>query len=109
MKLTKNQISAIEKIFTTLELGGVTNIKAIESIRNIIYKIDTEDKTYILKEYSENSIKNSYDLQKRKIQVSVSEKFSQNGIPAILPIKFVGKNFIQRNIIFYMIISNILQ
>ena len=57
MKLTKNQINAIEKIFSTLELGGVTNIKAIESIQNILYKIETEKKTYILKEYSENSIK----------------------------------------------------
>lgn len=107
MKLTKNQISAIEKIFTTLELGGVTNIKAIESIRNIIYKIDTEDKTYILKEYSENSIKNSYDLQNRKIQASVSEKFSQNGIPAILPIKFVGKNFIHYKKKYYLLYDNI--
>lgn len=107
MKLTKNQINAIEKIFSTLELGGVTNIKAIESIQNILYKIETEKKTYILKEYSENSIKNAYDLQKRKMQVSVSEKFSQNGIPAILPIKFVGKNFIHYKKKYYLLYDNI--
>jgi Ser/Thr protein kinase RdoA (MazF antagonist) len=107
MKLTKNQINAIEKIFTTLELGGVTNIKYVVSSQNIVYKIETEKKSYILKEYSEAAIKNAYDLQKRKMQVSVSEKFSQNGIPAILPIKFVGKNFIHYKKKYYLLYDNV--
>lgn len=107
MKLTKNQINAIEKIFTTLELGGVTNIKYVVSSQNVVYKIETEKKSYILKEYSEAAIKNAYDLQKRKMQVSVSEKFSQNGIPAILPIKFVGKNFIHYKKKYYLLYDNV--
>lgn len=104
MKLTKTQNTAIKKIFTTLELGPILNIYLIKEDSNIYYKVEVENKkTYILKEYTKKSIKNDYELQKRKKQITIAEMYSQNGIPAIIPYKFYSKFFIKYKKTYYLI------
>lgn len=103
MKLTKSQISAINKIFEVLELGKVEDIKILDSSQNTVYKVTTDKKEYVLKEYSKDAIRNEYELNKRKRQISVSEKYSQNGIPTILPLKFNNRNFIKYKNRYYLV------
>lgn len=103
MELSKSKKEAIKKIFDVLNLGELNEITPIESSQNIVYKIDTTNKSYILKEYSKDAIKNEYDLRKRKRQISVSEKFSENGVPTILPLKFNSKYFICYKKTYYLI------
>ena len=102
MKLTKSQISAINKIFEVLELGKVEDTKILDSSQNTVYKVTTDKKEYVLKEYSKDAIRNEYELNKRKRQISVSEKYSQNGIPTILPLKFNNRNFIKYKNRYYL-------
>ena len=103
MELSKSKKEAIKKIFDVLNLGELNEITPIESSQNIVYKVDTTNKSYILKEYSKDAIKNEYDLRKRKRQISVSEKFSENGVPTILPLKFNSKYFICYKKTYYLI------
>ena len=103
MELSKSKKEAIKKIFNVLNLGELNEITPIESSQNIVYKVDTINKSYILKEYSKDAIKNEYDLRKRKRQISVSEKFSENGVPTILPLKFNSKYFICYKKTYYLV------
>lgn len=103
MKLSNTQILTVKKIFKTLELGEIKDIKIENSVQNIVYKVVTTNKTYILKEYSKDAVKNEYDLNKRKRQISISERFSQNGIPTILPLTFNNRNFIKYKSKHYLI------
>ena len=65
MNLTKSQISAINKIFKVLELGKVEDTKILDSSQNTVYKVTTDKKEYVLKEYSKDAIRNEYELNKR--------------------------------------------
>lgn len=103
MEITRTQLSAIDKIFEVLELGTIINVSIIDSSQNIVFRITTDKKEYVLKEYSKDAIKNEYELNKRKRQISVSEKYSQNGIPTILPLKFNNRNFIKYKNRYYLI------
>ena len=103
MELAKHQKESISKIFDVLELGTIINLSPIESSQNIVYKVDTSNKSYILKEYAKDSIRNESDLKKRKRQISVSEKFKENGVPVILPLKFNSKYFITYKKKYYLI------
>ena len=103
MKLTKSQISAINKIFEVLELGKVEDTKILDSSQNTVYKVTTDKKEYVLKEYSKDAIRNEYELNKRKRQISVSEKYGQNGIPTVLPLKFNNRNFIKYKNRYYLV------
>lgn len=103
MELSKQKIEAIKKIFDVLNMGELNAITPIENNQNFIYKIDTADKSYILKEYSKDAIKNENDLRKRKRQISVSETFSENGVPAIIPLKFNSKYFVCYKKKYYLI------
>lgn len=103
MEMTKSKLDTIKKIFEALELGEITDVKTLESSQNLVYKVDTDNKIYILKEYSKDAIKNEQDLRKRKRQISVAEKFSENGVPTILPLKFNDKYFIRYKKNYYVL------
>ena len=47
MELAKHQKESISKIFDVLELGTIINLSPIESSQNIVYKVDTSNKSYI--------------------------------------------------------------
>lgn len=103
MEISKKELFAIEKICETLELGEIFNIKYIDSSQNKVYRIDTHIKSYILKQYSPDAIKNEYDLNKRKRQISVSEILYKNGVPTITPLKFRNKCFISYRKVYYLL------
>lgn len=103
MGLSKSKKEAIKKIFEVLNLGEINEITPIKSSQNILYKVDTLNNSYVLKEYTKDSIKNDYDLQIRKRQISVSEKYAENGVPAILPLKFNSKYFICYKKTYYLV------
>lgn len=103
MEITRQKKEAINKIFDTLNLGTPNQITIIESSQNIAYKVETLDKTYVLKEYTKDAIRNENDLRKRKRQVSICERFKENGVPTILPLKFNSKYFICYKKTYYLV------
>ncbi len=103
MEISKNQRTNIIKIFTVLDLGEIKTISRMNSSQNIIYKVETTNKVYVLKEFTKDSIRNEYDLKKRKRQISISEAYKENGVPTILPIKFDSKYFIKLKRTYYLI------
>lgn len=102
MELTKAKVDALRKIFAVLNLGEIGEISILDSSQNTVYKVSTPRKTYAIKEYSKDAIKNEYDLKKRKRQLSVTEKCSENGVPTILPLKFNSKYFISYKKSYYL-------
>lgn len=92
--IDKKDLTNLKKICEALKLGTLENVSILDSSQNIVYKVATNEKTYVIKEYSKDAIRDEEDLIDRKRQVSVSEQMSQNGVPAILPLKFNKKSFI---------------
>lgn len=104
MEIIKRDItSSIEKIFKTLNIGSITNIELLPSSENTVYKVTTEEKNYVVKKYSKDSIKNEKDLNKRKKQISISKTLKENGIPTILPLEFDDKYFILHRNTYFLI------
>ena len=87
--------TVFEQIFETLELGTIKEITYVNSSQNLVHKVITDKKAYYVKQYSKDAIKNDKDLLKRKRQIAVTEKLSENGVPAILPLSFNNRYFIK--------------
>lgn len=96
-------MNTIYTIFKKLNLGDVLKIKRVDSNQNIVYQIKTQNKNFILKEYSKDAIKDNNDLAKRNKQLRISEKFNSNGIKTVLPLKFNGHYFILFENKYYLI------
>ena len=92
-----------EQIFETLELGTIKEITYVKSSQNLVHKVTTDKKSYYIKQYSKDAIKNDKDLLKRKRQIAVTEKLSENGIPAVLPLSFNNRYFIKYKKDYYLI------
>ncbi len=99
----KKTLDSLKKICSALKLGAPQDVTILDSSQNIVYKVKTEDKTYTIKEYSKDAIRDEEDLIDRKRQVSVSEQMGKNGVPVILPLKFNKKNFIHYKGKYYLI------
>ena len=100
MELEENKVNEIKKVFNGLKLGDVLKIE-IQS--EYLYTIFTNDKKYILREYSKDEIKNDYDVQKKKKEYKVSEILKENGVPTLSPINFDGKFLIKYKDTYYLI------
>lgn len=103
MNNIKKLETVFEQIFETLSLGTIKEITYVKSSQNLVHKITTDKKSYYIKQYSKDAIKNDKDLLNRKRQVAVSEKLSENGIPAILPLSFNNRYFIKYKKDYYLI------
>lgn len=91
----KDEKKLISQLIEYLNLGEITNIKRFKSNQNKVYKVEIGIKTYVVKQYSKDAIRNIYDLNKRKLQISVSEKLLENNINTIVPLKYKNRYFIK--------------
>lgn len=82
----------LRKIFKKLNLG---KIKEVIEDSTSMYKVTTEDKSYIVKHYNKNDIKNNEDLLNKQRQIAISTKLSENGVPTITPLSFDSKYLIK--------------
>ena len=96
-------MNTIYAILKKLNLGDVLEIKRVDSNQNIVYQVNTQNKKYILKEYSKDAIKDNNDLKKRNQQLKISEEFNSKGIKTVLPLKFNGYYFILFDNKYYLI------
>ncbi|MBE6147919.1 MAG: hypothetical protein E7167_00190 [Firmicutes bacterium] len=87
-------LEKLNLIADVFEIGKVKSFKKEESSQNNVYKVETNQGKYIIKEYSKDAIKNYYQLNHRKRQILVSEIFNRYGIKCILPIKEKDKYFV---------------
>lgn len=84
-----------EKILKCLiekyNLGKIKSIELFSSSQNKVYKVETINGIYVVKEYSKDAIKNQYLLKKRTKQIIISELFNKNSIKTSIPISFNNK------------------
>lgn len=90
-------------LFEVLNLGRVKEIIKVNSSQNKVFEVITDSGKFILKQYSKDAIKGKKDLNKRIIQIEISEQFNKKGINVILPLKF-GKNYFVKYIDDYYLI-----
>jgi hypothetical protein len=76
----------MEQLFKKINLSNIINIESVDSSQNSVFKITTEDNTYLVKEYSNDAIKTEDDLNKRIKQINLSKILNNSGIPTIIPI-----------------------
>ena len=93
----------MEQLFKKINLSNIINIENVDSSQNSVFKITTEDNTYLVKEYSNDAIKTEDDLNKRIKQINLSKILNNSGIPTIIPIEFDNNHFIQNNGKYYLI------
>ena len=94
------EIKNLELLFNYLKLENILEIVRCESSQNIVYKINNK---YIVKKFSHDAIGNRKDLNKRKLQIEVSEILRENNIKTITPLKFKNKYFIYFKGDYYLI------
>ena len=63
----------IAKIVNKYKLGSIVDIEVFKSSQNNVYKVVTDKKMYVTKEYSIDAISSYYYLKKRKEQIKISE------------------------------------
>ena len=95
--ISKKQEKIIKIIVDTLNLGSVL------SSQNLVYLVETDKKSYYIKQYSKDAIRNNKDLLIRKRQVAVAENLKENGVPAVLPLTFDNKYFIKYNKDYFLV------
>ena len=101
--LSKKQEKIIKIIVDTLNLGSVLSITYVKSSQNLVYLVETDKKSYYIKQYSKDAIRNNKDLVNRKRQVAVAESLKENGVPAVLPLTFDNKYFIKYNKDYFLV------
>lgn len=90
-------------LFEVLNLGRVKEIIKVNSSQNKVFEVITDSGKFILKQYSKDAIKGKKDLNKRIIQIEISEQFNKKGINVILPLRF-GNNYFVKYIDNYYLI-----
>lgn len=102
--IDKKSILNLEKICNSLKIGRLDDVIILDNNNeNIIYKVYTNMRVFIIKEYSKDSIIDNEDLNERKRQITTSEQLGQNGVPVILPLMFSKKVFINCRGKYYLI------
>lgn len=100
--LTKEKIE-VKKLFEKLSLENINKIEIIPSSQNLVFKIETNSKSYVVKRFSKDAIKNQYDLVKKKKQIHFSKMLAKKNIKVILPLTFNKKEFITYQGKYYLI------
>ena len=90
-------------LFEVLNLGRLKEIIKVNSSQNKVFEVITDSGKFILKQYSKDAIKGKKDLNKRIIQIEISEQFNKKGINVILPLRF-GNNYFVKYIDNYYLI-----
>lgn len=90
-------------LFEVLNLGRLKEIVKVNSSQNKVFEVITDSGKFILKQYSKDAIKGKKDLNKRIIQIEISEQFNKKGINVILPLRF-GNNYFVKYIDNYYLI-----
>ncbi|HAB66774.1 MAG TPA: hypothetical protein DCE23_05350 [Firmicutes bacterium] len=90
------------KICCTLELGEPSSVEKYDN-RDDMYKATIGENIYIIKQYNKEDIKDELEVNSRKLQISVFESLSQNGVPTIIPCKFDNRYFIRYRKTYFLI------
>ncbi len=102
INLTKEKIE-VKKLFEKLNLENINKIEIIPSSQNLVFKAKTNSKSYVVKRFSKDAIKNQYDLVKKKKQIHFSKMLAKKNIKVILPLTFNKKEFVIHQGKYYLI------
>lgn len=100
--IDKKMEELLIKICCTLELGEPSAVEKYDN-RDDMYKAIIDEKTYVIKQYNKEDIKNETEVNGRKLQISVFESLSQNGVPTVVPCKFDNRYFIRYRKTYFLI------
>ena len=92
MRLNKIQKKLIS-ICEIFKLGEIEAYQQEDSSQNRVFKIITTKGSYIVKEFSKDTIGNYYYLRKRKEQIAISEQLKKHKINCIIPKRINDKQF----------------
>lgn len=100
--IDKKMEELLIKICCTLGLGEPSEVSKFDN-RDDMYKATIGENIYIIKQYNKDEIKNETEVNGRKLQISVCESLSQNGVPTIVPCKFDNRYFIRYRKTYFLI------
>lgn len=90
------------KICCTLGLGEASSVVKYDN-RDDMYKVTIGENIYVIKQYNKEDIKSETEVNGRKLQISVCESLSQNGVPTVIPHKFDNRYFIRYRKTYFLI------
>ena len=102
MRLSKIQKKLIN-ICEIFKLGEIEAYQQEDSSQNRVFKIITTKGSYIVKEFSKDTIGNYYYLRKRKEQIAISEQLKKHKINCIIPKRINDKQFFLLDKQYYLV------
>ena len=102
MRLNKIQKKLIS-ICEIFKLGEIEAYQQEDSSQNRVFKIITTKGSYIVKEFSKDTIGNYYYLRKRKEQIAISEQLKKHKINCIIPKRINDKQFFLLDKQYYLV------
>ena len=102
MRLNKIQKKLIS-ICEIFKLGEIEAYQQEDSSQNRVFKIITTKGSYIVKEFSKDTIGNYYYLRKRKEQIAISEQLKKYKINCIIPKRINDKQFFLLDKQYYLV------
>ena len=102
MRLNKIQKKLIS-ICEIFKLGEIEAYQQEDSSQNRVFKIITTEGSYIVKEFSKDTIGNYYYLRKRKEQIAISEQLKKHKINCIIPKRINDKQFFLLDKHYYLV------
>ncbi len=102
MRLNKIQKKLIS-ICEIFKLGEIEAYQQEDSSQNRVFKIITTKGSYIVKEFSKDTIGNYYYLRKRKEQIAISEQLKKHKINCIIPKRINDKQFFLLDKHYYLV------
>lgn len=91
--MNKRILSKLNKVAMLYNIGQIKSYEEQNGTQNKTYKVTSNDKEYIIKEFSKDAINNSYSLSKRKEQLRISLELNKKSISCITPLKIKNKYF----------------
>lgn len=102
MRLNKIQKKLIS-ICEIFKLGEIEAYQQEDSSQNRVFKIITTKGSYIVKEFSKDTIGNYYYLRKRKEQIAISEQLKKHKINCIIPKRINDKQIFLLDKHYYLV------
>ena len=102
MRLNKIQKKLIS-ICEIFKLGEIEAYQQEDSSQNRVFKIITTKGSYIVKEFSKDTIGNYYYLRKRKEQIAISEQLKKHKINCVIPKRINDKQFFLLDKHYYLV------
>lgn len=102
MRLNKIQKKLIS-ICEIFKLGEIEAYQQEDSSQNRVFKIITTKGSYIVKEFSKDTIGNYYYLRKRKEQIAISEQLKKYKINCIIPKRINDKQIFLLDKQYYLV------